>query len=144
MDTDTLVDKWIDDGRKLVEELPRRGFDVSAAAWLKASENGKWYFYLVSPLVDSEGIFNASMRLHPLVRARAAPVAPVWIDPMEIRLIGPSHPLARDVLAALSRAPDPRVSPRRWRGTWLGNMSIEAAYLYPPADDHALAEEGRA
>jgi hypothetical protein len=129
MDTDTLVENLLDDGRNLVEELPRHGFEVSAAVWLKASENGKWYFYIVSPLVDTEGLIGAYRRLHPLVRARPQPF---WIDPLEIRLIGPNNPIARDVLAGLRRIPGPRVSPIRWSGTWLGNVSIEGAYLYPP------------
>jgi hypothetical protein len=128
MDTDTLVDKQIDDGQKLVEELPRRGFEVTAAVWLKASEDGKWYFYIVSPAVDTEGIVKAYRRLHPLVRALPQPL---WIDPLEIRLIGPSHPLAQDLMAIHGRVPGPRVCPIWWRGTRLGNVSIEGAYLYP-------------
>jgi hypothetical protein len=129
MDTDTLVENLLEDGRKLVEELSRHGFDVAAALWLKASEDGKWYFYIVSPLVDSEGITSAYRRLHPLVWARPQPSG---IDPLKIGLLGPSNPIARDVLAILGRIPGPRVSPFRWSGIWLGDKSIEAAYLYPP------------
>ena len=128
MDTDTLVENLIDDGLKLVEELPRRGFEVTAAFWLKASEDGKWYFYIVSPVVDTEGLARAYRRLHELVRAMSQPF---WIDPLEIRLIGPANPIAQDVLAALSRAAGPRPCPIRWGGNRLGNVSIEGAYLYP-------------
>jgi hypothetical protein len=128
MDTDTLVENLIDDGRKLVEELPQRGFEVTAAFWLKASEEGKWYFYIVSPVVDAEGLAKAYRRLHPLVRKMPQPF---WIDPLEIKLIGPNNPIAQDVLAIHSRAPGPRVSPIRWGGKKLGNVSIEGAYLYP-------------
>jgi hypothetical protein len=128
MDTNTLVENLIDDGRKLVEELPQHGFEVSAAFWLKASEDGKWYFYIVSPVVEAEGLVKAYRRLHPLVRKMPQPF---WIDPLEIKLIGPTHPIAQDVLAILSRAPGPRVSPIRWGGQKLGNVSVEGAYLYP-------------
>jgi HEPN domain-containing protein len=128
MDTDTLVENLIDDGQKLVEELPQRGFEMTAAFWLKASEDGKWRFYIVSPLVDAEGSIKAYMRLHPLVRAMPQPF---WIDPLKIKLIGPSNPIARDVTAILGRVRGPRVGPIRWRGTWLGDSSIEGAYLYP-------------
>ena len=128
MDTDTLVENLIDDGRKLVEELPQRGFDVTAAFWLQASEDGKWYFYIVSPVVDADGLANAYRRLHPLVRAMAQPF---WIDPLEIKLVGPNNPIARDVLAIHNPSPRPRVTPIRWDGKKLGNVSIEGAYLYP-------------
>src|SRR5947209_20101459 len=111
MDTDTLVENLIDDGQKLVERLPQDGFEVTAAFWLKASEDDKWYFYIVSPVVDTEGLAKAYRRLHPLVRAMSQPF---WIDPLEIKLIGPSNPIAQDVLAIHSRAPGPRVSPIRW------------------------------
>jgi hypothetical protein len=128
MDTDTLAEKAIDDGRKLVEELPQRGFEVSAALWLKASENGKWRFCIVSPVVDAEGITQAYRRLHPLVRAMPQLF---YIDVLDIRLIGPSHPIARDVLAFFGRVPGPHVSPIRWTGILLGNVSIDGAYFYP-------------
>jgi len=128
MDTDTLVEDRIDDGQKLVEELRQRGFNVAAAFWLKASENGKWHFYIVSPEVDAAGIINAYRQLHPLMRTVPQTFS---INPLEVKLIGPSNPIARDVLAILSRAPGPRVSPIRWNGIRLGNTSIEEAYLYP-------------
>jgi hypothetical protein len=128
MVTDTLVESVIEDGKKLVAELPQRGFEVTAAFWLKASENGKWYFYIVSPVVDAEGLNKAYRRLHPLVRAMPQPFR---IDPLEIELIGPSNPIAQDVIAIHGRIPGPRVGPIRWGGTNLGNVSIEGAYLYP-------------
>jgi hypothetical protein len=128
VDTEILVENLIEDGQKLVEELPQRGFEVTAAFWLKASEDGKWYFYIISPLVDAEGLAKAYRQLHPLVRAMPSPF---WIDPLEIKLIGPDNPMARDVLAIYSRASGPRVSPIRWGGKKLGNVSIEGAYLYP-------------
>src|SRR5436309_15670036 len=108
MDTDTLVENLIDDGRKLVEELPQRGFEVTAAFWLKASEDGKWYYYIVSPVVEAEGLAKAYRRLHPLVRAMPQPF---WIDPLEIKLISPSNPIARDVIAIHGRVPGPPVWP---------------------------------
>jgi hypothetical protein len=128
METESLVENLIDDGRKLVEELPLRGFEVNVAFWLKASENGKWYFYIVSPLVDAEGITKAYRLLHPLVRAMPQPF---WIDPLEIRLIGPTNPIARDALTVQSRASALHFSPIRWDGQSLGNISVEAAYIYP-------------
>ena len=129
MATDTLVENLLDDGRKLVEELSQGGFEVAAAAWLKASEDGKWRFYLISPVVDAEGHHKAYRQLHLLIWKRTQPFG---IDPLEIRLLGSNDPIGRDVLAAIrSRVSAPRVSPIRWAGTRLGNVSIEEAYLYP-------------
>jgi hypothetical protein len=127
MDTDTLVERRIDDGRKLVERLPLEGFDVRAAFWLKASEDGKWRFYIVSPAVEAEGLAGAYRRLHPLVRAMPQPF---WIDPLEIKLIGLRSPIAQDILAIHARTPGPNVCPIRWGGRRLGDVSVEGAYLY--------------
>lgn len=128
MDTDTLVDQQIDDGQKLVEKLLRRGFEVTAAFWLKASEDGKWRFYLIAPVVDTVGLAEAARRLHPAIYA--APHS-VWISPLEINLIGPSHPLAKGVIAMQDRFPAPATVPIRYRGNYLGGVSVEDAYLYP-------------
>jgi hypothetical protein len=129
MDKDALVDDLLDESGKLIEELSEGGFPVSAAVWFKSSYDGKWYFYVVSPLVDSEGISNAYGQVLPLVRARPRPRQ---IGPLEIRLVGASSPLGRDVLDALRNIPSPYGFPIRWPGVWLGNEAIEAAYLYPP------------
>jgi hypothetical protein len=128
MGTESLVDELIDDGQRLVEEVSQHGLPVVAALWLKASENEKWYFYIVSPVVDAEGLVQAYKRLHPLVRGVREPLR---IDPLEIKLIGPSNEIAKDVLEIYRRARGPRVSPIRWGGKSLGSMSIEDAYLYP-------------
>ena len=129
MDTETLVENRIDEGQKLIEELAKSGFEVSAAFWLNASQDGKWRFHVVSPVVDTAGIGEAYRQLHPLVWSRPQTGS---IDPLAVRLVGPSDAVARDVLDALSRAPGPRGSPIRWRGRVLGNVIVEGAYLYPP------------
>ena len=128
MDTTTLVKELVEDGRRIVEQLPRVGFEVTAAFWLKKAEDGQWYFYIASPAAESERRNVAYSRLFTLIR-RMPP--PHWIDPLEVRLIGTSNPIARDVLAVHDRAPAPNGSPIRWGGTVLGNVHVEGAYLYP-------------
>jgi hypothetical protein len=136
MDTDTLVKERIDDAAKLVKELPQEGFEVMAALWLKSTENDRWRFYIVSPIAETEALPQAYGRLHTLIRQRPQPFA---IDPLEVRLIGPTDPIARDVLDILQRVRGPQVGPIRWSGIRLGNLSIDGAYLYPlpaPAATH--------
>ena len=127
MGPDTLVEKWIDDGRKLVDYLAQNQFAVTGAIWLRASMNGKWYFYIVSPVMDTEGFTAAHRKLHPLVRAVPQLSR---IDPLAIKLIGPSHPIARDILNGTGPATTPQGVPVRWRGIWLGGMSVEEVYVY--------------
>ncbi len=130
MVTETLVEDLIQSGQLLVDELPKRGFEVSAALWLKRSEDGKWYFYIVSPIVETDGIVEAYKRLHPLVRGMPEPMS---IDPLKIKLIGTSSPIGKDVVGIYRRLATKSHSPITWGGTQLGNASIEQALLYPLA-----------
>jgi hypothetical protein len=128
VDTTALVDELIEDGRRIAEQIPQNGFDVTAAFWLKDAEDGQWVFYIVSPVAESERLSEAYGWLHTLIR-RMPP--PRWIDPLEVKLIGPGNPIARDVLAIHNRATGPSGCPIHWGGQQLGNVRIEGAYLYP-------------
>jgi hypothetical protein len=128
VDTNILVNNLIEEGGRIVDQLPQNGFEVTAAFWLKAAADGEWYFYIVSPVAELERLSGAYGRLHTLIRRLPLPL---WIDPLEVKLIGPSHPIAKDVLAILNGAPGPRERPIRWDGQQLGNVRVEGAYLYP-------------
>ncbi len=122
MDTNTLVDPMIEDGQKLVEQLP-----VAAAFWLRASENGRWYFYVVSPAVETDGLAKAYGRLQTVIRQMPPSF---WIHPLKVKLIEPTDPIARDITAGATGV---RGRPIRWGGMVVGNLSIDEAYLYPLA-----------
>ena len=128
MDTALLVDKQINDGRALIDNLLQSGFDVSAAFWLMPTDEGEWRYYVISPVVDAHDSGVAYARMRGPVRAMPQPYS---IDPMRIRVIGTTDPLAKDVLDILHNRTAIGLSPLSWRGSWLGNMSIDGAYLYP-------------
>jgi hypothetical protein len=123
-----LVNDIVEDGKRIVDRLPQDGFDVTAAFWLKAAEDGQWYFYIVSPVAEPERLRGAYGRLHALIRQMPQPL---WIDPLEVKLIAPSHPIAKDVLAIHNRALGASERPIRWSGNQLGNVRVDGAYLYP-------------
>jgi hypothetical protein len=118
----------IEEGKRVVERLSQDGFEVTAALWLKDAERGRWYFYVVSPAYEADGPGLAYQRLY----ATLLRLGLQWLDPLEVRLIGPTNPIARDVLAFQQRAANLGVSPSKWSGTQLGNVSVDGAYLYPP------------
>ena len=125
MDPTTLVKEQIDFGAQFVERLPKEGFEVMGAFWLKLCENGQWYFYVVSPLreVDSgraRGLLRAVFQLMP---------RPLWIDPFAVKLLGPSDPLAKGALELYKRGP--QEFPMIYRGIRVGNTSVEGGYFYP-------------
>ena len=126
MDSTTVVREQIDFGEKLIEHLLREGFDVSAAFWLKESERNRWDFYIVSTVRDQDhgGSYG---QLLPLMRQMPRPY---WIDPQEVRLLGTSDQLAKDVLKIYERSARTGVHPQLWDGSVLGRRGIDAKYFY--------------
>jgi hypothetical protein len=55
MDQGAWVSEQINDGKGFLERLAEEGVPVTAAAWVKESENGRWYLYLATPLVPEDG-----------------------------------------------------------------------------------------
>src|SRR5713226_7505744 len=97
MDTDTLVENQIDDGRKLVAQLFRNNCDVTAACWVKTSEEGRWFLYIASTAVDEKGPTAAYREVYGVLRSMELQ----GISMFDVKLISPTNPIARDVLDIL-------------------------------------------
>jgi hypothetical protein len=125
MDQALLVEQQIDDGQELIDLLLREGFDVSAAAWVKPSEEDRWLLYLVSKEVDERGLSAAYRAVHPVFGKLHAP----WVSLADLKLVGPTNPVAIDIKEINQKYPGR--SPTRTRRPQLGGMSIDEAYVYP-------------
>jgi hypothetical protein len=126
MDQGALVEGQIDEGRKLIERLSQSHFDMTAAFWIKNSEDGQWLLYIASKVVDDKGLRAAYKDSHEAIKTEDLR----WIDPFELRLIGAADPITKDVLDIQRR--DPAQMPTRYRGPQLGNVAIDQAYIYEP------------
>jgi hypothetical protein len=124
MDQATLVGPQIDDVTKLVDQLRRDGFDVKTAFWLYRSEADQWYLHIASDAVSQMGIIEAYKAMGRAMRQ----LPDLSIGPFEVKLVAPDDPVAKAVIGFLSK-PQARL-PRRIRGTNLGGVYIEDAYLY--------------
>ncbi len=125
MDQALLVERQIDDGQELIDLLISEGFDVSAAAWVKPSEEDRWLLYLVSKEVDERGLPAAYRAVHPVLARLPAP----WISLGDLKLVGLTNPIATDIVD-INRRYLGR-SPTRTRRSQLGGTSIDEAYVYP-------------
>jgi hypothetical protein len=125
MDQALLVEQQIDDGQELTDLLISDGFDVSAAAWVKPSEEDRWLLYLVSKEVDDRGLSAAYRAVHPVLGKIHAP----WVSLADLKLVGPTNPVAADILEINRKYPGR--SPTRTRRAQLGGMPIDEAYVYP-------------
>jgi hypothetical protein len=125
MDTDTLVEEQIEEGRELLIRLDHDHFDVTASFWLKTSEEERWILYIASSMVD-RGLSAAYREVYGLLHSMESP----WISMSDVKLISPTHPIAVEVLENQHRYP-PRI-PTRMRRPRLGGVGIDEVCIYPP------------
>jgi hypothetical protein len=126
VDQSTLVEDQIDDGRRFVERFAADGNPVRAAFWVKTAEEGIWFLYVVTDIVDSVGPAAAYRAVH----ASLQKLGQSWVSSSEVKVISPTNPIARDVLAVMARYPGRLAT--RFGGKTLGSMAVEQTYIYPP------------
>jgi hypothetical protein len=117
----------MDDGQRLIKELDREGFDVSVAFWVKGTEEGIWHLYIGSASVDSGTVGDAYRTLYACLKRIPDP----WVSVSNVRIIRASDSAAKAASAARDR--NPMRLPFRFRGSQLGDLSVEEAYIYPKA-----------
>lgn len=125
MDTVTLVENQIEDGQRLLDRLQERGFAVLAACWVKPVEEGRWCFFIASPVRDQKGPLAGYGEILDALRS----LGHVWIDSSDITLVGERHPLVRDVRNSLQRSPG--WVPMRYTGEQFGGIPADGVYVYP-------------
>lgn len=133
MDTDLLVDNQIDDGQRLdgqrlIDQLTREEFEVLVAFWIRISEEGQWQLYLASPAIDPEKMGEAYRKVYSSLRK----LEQSCVTASDLNLLNGANPVAQAALRIRDRYPGR--SPTRFHGKRLGNISIEEAYIYPPAE----------
>jgi hypothetical protein len=124
MDQATLVEHQIDDVPRLIDQLKKDKFGVKAAFWLYTSEADQWFLYLVSDLVDQLGTTEA----YKIVYRSMRQLSDLRINPFEVKLVGPLDPIAKEVADFQVNTHAP--APMHVRGSRLGNIYIENAYIY--------------
>jgi hypothetical protein len=129
----------IDSGKRLIEALAAEGVEVRVAFWANPTEEGRWFLYIASTLVDEKGPAIAYRLVHGTMRK----TPDLWIDPLEIRVIGMNDSLAEAALEVIKpkvpdspfavRNPKPYPGMRRFGGSSLGGTSVDGACIYPPS-----------
>ncbi len=123
MDQGTLVEEKIDDGRRFVERFAADGNPVQAAFWVKTAEEGIWFLYVATEIVDRDGPAAAYRAVHASLRK----LGKSSVSSSEIKIISPNNPIAKDVLASMGRHPGRLAT----GSTTLGSMAVEQTIIYP-------------
>jgi hypothetical protein len=124
MAEELLVDDQIDGGQMAIDRLLEDGFDVTVAFWIKTDE-GFWRLHIASPAFDDRKPGENSIKVRESLRKVQDPQVQFW----PIYLISDQNPAARDALKIAGRPG--KKEGIRYRGTRLGDLPIEEAYIYP-------------
>jgi hypothetical protein len=125
VDTITLVERRIDDGRRLIGLLSQKDIDVTAAAWVLTSEDGNWFLYIATEEVDKSGQATAYAKVYNVLRSMAG----TCISTSDVKLIGKRNPITKDILGFPSQLTDNYFS--RYPDRLLGGIGVEEVYIYP-------------
>jgi hypothetical protein len=124
MDTDLLVEQRAG-GRRLIEQLVRDDFPVSAAFWVRTSEGGSWKLKIASPAVDAKPSNDDYRKLYASIDQTRSN----WVTMADVTLLNERDPIVRAVIELRDWFPDPL--PAYYQGRRLGPLEIKEAYIYP-------------
>lgn len=127
MDQTLLVEHEIEDAPRLITELRKANVVPRAAFWLYSNESGDWNLYLVVDGIKERGGRSEYMAMHKLIGR----MDDFWIDRFAVTFIDSDDPLAKAVLDHLSTRQTK--IPTRVRNARLGDVFVDAAYIYPNA-----------
>ena len=123
----SLVDSYIEEGRKLLNELKKidSHFLVRSAFWLYLPEALDWRLFIATPLVDQRGPATAYTDVQGALRSlQPSP----WISMQDISVVSPNDKLVKLFNKAVHIPNDaPGV---RFARTRLDDTYIEDAYFY--------------
>jgi hypothetical protein len=115
----------IDAGAELVREFDKYA-PVTAAFWLKESDDEHRYLYIASERIDGNSInaaYGEVLRLANQIRS-------AYLDPFRVKLISADDALARAAVEIHKRFPGRLAT--RYGGKSFGGVSVDDVYLYPP------------
>lgn len=124
MDQSTLVDDQILAGRRFIERFAADGNDILVAFWIREADEGLWFLYVATDLVDQEGPLAAYRAVHDSLRKLDRP----GILSGRIKVISPDNLMVADVLNTMDQYSGQFLygSPEE-----VGSVIVSGTYLYP-------------
>lgn len=124
MAEELLVDDQIDNGQRVIDQFLEDGVEVAVGFWVRNDE-GLWRPYIASPSFDDRKPGENYLKVRESLRKIPDQEVQFW----PINLINDQNPAARDAIKIAGRpGKDEGI---RYRGTRLGDLVIEEAYIYP-------------
>jgi hypothetical protein len=118
-----LVRELIEDGDRLLKELDRRQFPISAAFWYDSPERLTWKLYLVSEIAHQPGPLEGYIR----IQQAMADLGEASFSLDDIVVLSPSSSAFRDLRKTIEGVSQMSISRKRVN---LEGMDLGDAYVY--------------
>ncbi|MGI8744371.1 MAG: hypothetical protein ACR2NN_17720 [Bryobacteraceae bacterium] len=118
-----LVEREIRDGARLLEELDRRGFDVSACFWYDVPDSPRWRLIIASKIVDREGSLRGYELLDQVERDVGFPNS----FEVQVSLLSPDDPSFKRIRDSVTTA---SLVDAGYKGGGDSGLALDDAYFY--------------
>ena len=118
-----LVKELIEDGEKLLQELDRQHFPISAAFWYDSPDRDAWNLYIVSEAAHQPGPLEAYMRIQQAMAGLK--LTSLSVD--DIVVLSPQRSAFRDLRRTIEGVSQMSVSGKRVK---LEGVPLQDAYVY--------------
>ena len=125
MDTAVLVEKNIEEGKRLIEALDKTDFQVQAALWFYSPDSEEWQLLIASPFVEKEDLEKAYSFIRSVLNQLSPPSE---IPLIAISVVSPNHRVIRALSTAIHTGPG--ISGIRFTRNVISNTFIDDAYIY--------------
>ena len=131
MDKTPLVEKDMEEGRRLIEALDKTEFQVEAAMWFYSTDSGEWQLLIASPFVEK----NGPKKAYGFIQSELAKLSPTsGISLKDISVLSPKHHLIALLRKAIRTGSG--ISSIRFTRNVINNTLIEDAYIYRMRSTH--------
>ncbi|HLB90254.1 MAG TPA: hypothetical protein VJK29_21525 [Terriglobales bacterium] len=125
MVTTTLVERDIEDGKRLIKALDESEFKVRSALWFYVSEADKWVLYIASPIFDEKGPSSGYAALQKVLLG----ISPrLGLSLGDVAVVSPNDDLIKLLRSAVRTGPG--ISTMRFSRNTINGVFIQDALLY--------------
>jgi hypothetical protein len=126
MDKTVLVDRDVDDGRRLIEALDQKGFPVVAALWRYLPEQELWRLFIATPVVDEKGPRAAYEMIQGVISELRTENLPLEV----VSVVSPKDPLITEFRLFAGTEGSPKIAGIHFVKSTVGEIYVDNAYLY--------------
>jgi hypothetical protein len=121
-----LVDKNIQDGKRLIQLLKEDKFPISGAFWKLKTETNEWKLFIITKLVEEKGPTKTYTRIDNILEAHKDEID-IYLD--EITVIKPKDKLSKIYRGIIKTSPKP-LKDIRVSGGAFDSIYFEDLYIY--------------